>query len=48
MCPRTPSRVCTEPPALCPKALTTLPVLVLISAMFLTLVPLTEVKTPPM
>src|ERR1039457_5830349 len=47
MCPSTPSSVSTWLLALCPNVLTTLPVVVLISAMFWTLVPLTELKLPP-
>jgi hypothetical protein len=39
--------VCTAPEALLANVLTTLPVLVPISAMFCTVVPLTEVNLPP-
>ena len=46
--PPTAARVSTAPLALCAKPVTTLPVLVLISAMLVTLVPLTLVKFPPM
>ena len=46
--PPTAARVSTVPLALCAKPVTTLPVLVLISAMLVTLVPLTLVKFPPM
>ena len=47
-CPRTGARISTVPLAACAKPVTTLPVLVLISAMLVTLVPLTLVKFPPM
>ena len=48
MCPLTPSSVSTSPPlVLVPKPGTTVPVDVLISAMSLTPVPPTEVKSPP-
>ena len=43
-----PIMVCTAPDALVPKPATTLPVVVSISAMFWTAVPLTEVNFPPM
>ena len=46
--PFTPASVSTPPFAEWAKVLTTLPVLVLIAAMFDTLVPLTDVKWPPM
>ena len=46
--PRAAARVLTRPLALCANLLTTLPVLVLISAMLATPVPLTRVKFPPM
>ena len=46
--PRAAARVLTRPLALCWNLVTTLPVLVLILAMLLTLVPLTRVKFPPM
>jgi len=48
MCPAVPSSVCTDPAALCANVVTTFPVLVLTSAMFFTVVPLTELNTPPM
>ena len=47
-CPPTAATVSTVPLAACAKLVTTLPVLVLISAMLVTLVPLTFVKFPPM